>query len=159
MNAMIDTKHALLLERAGGGLAAELVMGLLTTARRIDAECAALLEPHGLSEGRFAALLAISAEPGAAPARIAERLGVTRATVTGLVDGLARAGWAVREPDPSDRRALILRSTSAGEALLAELAPRYGTWLQRLTDGIGSDTATVCADALTAIQRNAEATA
>ena len=159
MNAMIDTKHALLLERAGGGLAAETVMGLLTTARRIDAECAALLEPHGLSEGRFAALLAISAEPGAAPARIAERLGVTRSTVTGLVDGLVRAGWAVREPDPSDRRALVLRSTSAGEALLTELAPLYGTWLRRLTDGIGSDTVAVCADALTTIQRNAEATA
>ena len=44
--------------------AARLVMTVLTTARRIDAACAELLARHDLSEGRLAALLAVSAEPG-----------------------------------------------------------------------------------------------
>lgn len=61
---MIGVKQELLLSRLGNDEAARLVMTVLTTARRIDAACAELLARHDLSEGRLAALLAVSAEPG-----------------------------------------------------------------------------------------------
>src|SRR5256885_4071901 len=61
----------------------------LSLAARIDRDCAALLAPHGLSEGRFVLLFLLeSASEGLAPNHLAEQAGITRATVTGLLDGL-----------------------------------------------------------------------
>lgn len=87
---MIGVKQELLLSRLGNDEAARLVMTVLTTARRIDAACAELLARHDLLEGRLAALLAVSAEPGVTPRVLGDRLEVTSATVTGLLDRLER---------------------------------------------------------------------
>ena len=48
------------------------------------------LQPHGLSLGRFTLLMTLLREEGhrLKPSILAERAGVTRATVTGLLDGL-----------------------------------------------------------------------
>ena len=63
-------------------------------------ECAfqEALEPYGLSEGRFFVLCCLFSEEivgrkDPSPSEIAEQLGVTRATVTGLLDGLERDGF------------------------------------------------------------------
>lgn len=42
---------------------------------------------------------------------IARHLGLTSGAVTGLVDRLERAGWVVRERDPSDRRRVFVRTS------------------------------------------------
>jgi hypothetical protein len=71
----------------------------LSLAARIDRDCAALLAPHGLSEGRFVLLFLLeSASEGLAPNHLAEQAGITRATVTGLLDGLEREALAERRP-------------------------------------------------------------
>lgn len=160
MTDLVDTKHALLLDSAGGEQpAAALVMALLSTVRRIDAACASLLAQHGLTEGRFAVLLAISAQPGATPAELAERVGVRRATITGLLDGLAAAGFATRQSDAADRRSVRLRATPAGEALIATLRPQYAEWLADLTRDVGDSDAAALTHALAAIQRTLSAAA
>jgi len=41
--------------------------------------------------------------------RLAELTGLTTGAVTGLVDRLERRGYARREPDPTDRRRVIVR--------------------------------------------------
>ncbi|MGR4011133.1 MarR family winged helix-turn-helix transcriptional regulator [Leucobacter sp. 1207-22] len=130
----IDTKHELLSSRTSSD-EASFVMGMLTTVRMIDAACTKLLSAHGLTEGRFAALLAVSDEPGISPARLADRIGVIRATVTGLTDGLVKAGLIERAADTVDRRAFTLTTTQSGEELLAKLVPEYATWLTALTAG------------------------
>src|SRR5262245_65007808 len=61
---------------------------------------------HGLSPGRYAVLMALFArdEP-LAPSEIAERLGVTRATITGLVAGLVSDSFiAYVAADANDSR-------------------------------------------------------
>ena len=79
----------------------------LSLAAAIDRDCAALLAPHGLSEGRFVLLFLLDAAPdGLAPAVLAQQAGVSRATVTGLIDGLERKALVARQADASDRRAL-----------------------------------------------------
>jgi DNA-binding MarR family transcriptional regulator len=59
------------------------------------------------------------------PAELAEKAGVTRATMTGLIDTLEKDGLARRETDPNDRRTVLVRLTPAGEALLESTLPDY----------------------------------
>lgn len=154
MSNAIGIKQELLLSRLGGGEAARLVMTILTTARRIDASCAELLTRHDLSEGRLAALLAVSAEPGVTPRALGDRLEVTSATVTGLLDRLERDGLIERQPHVSDRRTHTLTTTRAGEQLISELVPVYADWLHQLGAGIGPAEHNCTALVLAAVQQN-----
>jgi DNA-binding MarR family transcriptional regulator len=43
------------------------------------------------------------------PSALARRTGLHAATMTGILDRLERGGWIVRERDPSDRRAVVVR--------------------------------------------------
>ena len=49
------------------------------------------------------------------PTAIAERLGVTTASVTGLLDRLAASGYLIRSPNPRDRRSVLVSLTDAGQ--------------------------------------------
>src|SRR5215475_894816 len=44
------------------------------------------------------------------PTALARRAGLHPATMTGILDRLQRGGWIVRERDPADRRAVVVRS-------------------------------------------------
>ncbi|QEA30048.1 MarR family transcriptional regulator [Microbacterium sp. CBA3102] len=158
MNEILDLKHELLRSRAGSGPGAELILGLLTTARKIDAACAEILARYGLSEGRLAVLLAVSDTPGIAPGQVAEQLGVTRATVTGLTDALEKSALLERAAVSGDRRSLSLRTTSAGEALVAELSPIYRDWLTVIAVDVSADQERATSAALAAIQRRLDET-
>ena len=93
-------------------------------------ECAfqAGLEPYGLSEGRFFVLCCLFSEEivghkAPSPSEIAEQLGVTRATVTGLLDGLERDGFLERHHDCKDRRALTIHLTEKGRGVMDRFIP------------------------------------
>jgi DNA-binding MarR family transcriptional regulator len=55
------------------------------------------------------------------PSELGERLIVTRATVTGLLDSLERRGFVSRSANPADRRSLLVEVTPAGLAVVQEL--------------------------------------
>ena len=96
--AMLERKHRALLEIAArrglpsaGGIG--LCFQLLSLAAAIDRDCAARLAPRGLSEGKFVLLFLLHEQAqGLAPHELAAGAGVTRATVTGLLDGLSADG-------------------------------------------------------------------
>lgn len=102
----------------------------LSLAADIDQNCAALLAPHGLSEGRFVLLFLLdAATEGLAPNALAERAGVTRATVTGLLDGLEREALVERHAHASDRRALCVRLTRKGKRVANAVVEQHGRWI------------------------------
>ena len=71
------------------------------------------------------------------PAELAERTGVTRATITGLVDTLERDGLVARTPNTDDRRMRAVSLTPRGSALLREILPehfRRMAWLMATLD-------------------------
>lgn len=154
MNTLVGAKQELLLSRLGDDASGRIIMTLLTTARQIDAACAVLLADYALSEGRLAALLAIADTPGITPGALATRVDVTRATVTGLIDGLERQALVSRGGDPTDRRSLSLTLTPAGDKLLTALTPQYAQWLGALGDGLSTEDQRVLLRALGVIQRN-----
>ena len=51
----------------------------------------------------------ISREGPLSPSALARRSGLHPATMTGILDRLERGGWIVRERDPADRRAVLIR--------------------------------------------------
>lgn len=80
---------------------------------------------RGLSPGRYAVLMALYAgDAPLAPSEIADRLRVTRATVTGLIGGLVQDDLvAYGSSDIADRRRKAITLTPKGRALMAEVVP------------------------------------
>jgi DNA-binding MarR family transcriptional regulator len=67
--------------------------------------------------------LNILLEAGSAPAgEIGERTGLTTGAVTRMVDRLERAGYVRREPDPADRRRVIVSPVAER---MARIGPMY----------------------------------
>lgn len=99
---------------------------LLQTAHIVEKQLAKGLEKANLSRGRHVALWCIfylGADDGITPAEIADQLGVTRATITGLLDGLERDSFIVREKHHKDRRKIIVRITEPGREKITEVWP------------------------------------
>jgi DNA-binding MarR family transcriptional regulator len=82
---------------------------------------------YGLSMGKFTLLMQLFVvdEKGLTPSECAERAGVTRATITGLLDGLERDGLVQRQPYPDDRRMLSVHLTDKGRQLLFQMLPDH----------------------------------
>ncbi|MGY1745669.1 MarR family winged helix-turn-helix transcriptional regulator [Blastococcus sp. SYSU D00695] len=67
---------------------------------------------------------------------IAHVLGTTPRNVTGLVDGLSGAGLVVRDPHPTDRRAVLVSLTDRGARLAADLAAGQAELAGQLLGGL-----------------------
>ncbi|MDB6094746.1 MAG: MarR family transcriptional regulator [Verrucomicrobia bacterium] len=104
------------------------------------------LNRHNISQGRFGVLMILlnncrnDGQPSAlSPAELAERTGVTRATITGLIDTLERDGLVTRSPDAVDRRMMEVSLTEKGRAALHEILPehfrRMSSLMQSLDEG------------------------
>lgn len=111
----------------------QLCFQTLSLAAAIDHDCATLLAPYGLSEGRFILLFLLETAPkGLAPNVLAQRSGVTRATVTGLLDGLEREALIERQHDTSDRRAICITLTPKGKQIAKKVFDEHTRWIANL---------------------------
>jgi DNA-binding MarR family transcriptional regulator len=86
-----------------------------------------ILGNYGLSQGRFLTLSVMNRTPDEAvnPSSLADKLGVTRATMTGLLGGLEKNYLVERLAHPGDRRKTGIRLTARGRQILAEILPDY----------------------------------
>lgn len=89
---------------------------------------------HQVSRGDFHALLHIMvAQTAGTPltmAQLRQRMGVSAAAITYLVDRMIEAGHIRREPDPADRRKALLRYEDSGMALAHTFFSPLGTHLR-----------------------------
>jgi DNA-binding MarR family transcriptional regulator len=116
--------------------ACEVFMNLLRTGDEVFRLMHAHYHGHSISQGRFVVLLLLFdqlAGNSAAhtPAELAEKAGVTRATMTGLIDTLERDGLVHREPDLADRRMLSVTLTKKGDEFIKALLPVH---FRRITE-------------------------
>jgi DNA-binding MarR family transcriptional regulator len=83
------------------------------------------LAAEGISLGRFMVLAVLDRTPDhPLPAsELAEAAGVTKQTVTSLLDGLARDGFVTRQPCSEDRRCVLVRLEEKGRLLLERILP------------------------------------
>ena len=88
------------------------------------------LARHNITQGRFSVLMILlnrcaGEAQSLGPAELADAAGVSRATMTGLIDTLERDGLVTREPDTVDRRMMLVRLTARAEALMQEILPPH----------------------------------
>ncbi|MDI7278029.1 MAG: MarR family transcriptional regulator [Anaerolineae bacterium] len=79
----------------------------------------ALLEKTGLHRGQPPVLRALWEQEGLTHTELAERLQVTPATMTRMLQRMERAGFVERRPDPADQRLSRVYLTGAGRAVRA----------------------------------------
>jgi DNA-binding MarR family transcriptional regulator len=113
-----------LLYPAASVTATECAMNLVLTADLLQKRIATLLQPFHLTpaSGLVLSMLAEAASP-LPPNEIADRLIISRATVTGLLDSLERRAYIRRRPHPSDRRMILADITEAGRQTASAFRP------------------------------------
>src|SRR4051794_2940976 len=82
------------------------------------------------------------------PSALARRAGLHPATITGILDRLERNGWIVRERDPSDRRAVVVRVLPDRYADLLRLYSRMSRSMNKLLAGYSDSELATIADFL-----------
>lgn len=102
--------------------ATECAMNLASTGDLLISRIAATLQPLDVTPSG-GLVLGILKDAGAPcpPNYISERLIVSRATVTGVLDTLAKRGLVRREPHPDDRRMVLVHLTEAGSRMADEV--------------------------------------
>lgn len=144
MTRVLEFKHLALINEAERRSDANLgqlrlCFQLLALSSAIDRDCASRLAPHGLSEGRFIVLFLLHGAGGTLPPHeLAERAGVTRATISGLLDGLQRDGLLQRRNDAEDGRRLQIVLTARGKRLAGDLFDQHTQWIGGLFNGLDS---------------------
>ncbi len=121
--------------------ALEVYLHLLRTGDEVFRVTNALLSANHISQGRFTVLTLLlnnseNCPSPRTPAELAEMAGVTRATMTGLVDTLERDGFVRREPDPYDRRMMSVSLTPAGQEFLSQFLPEHFRRMSALMAGL-----------------------
>lgn len=96
-------------------------VGARLALRDTDLDCLELLQLHG----------------PLTPSVLARRAGLHPATVTGVLDRLQRGGWVVRErdPDATDRRAVIVRALRERTAEMFRLYSEMNTAMDQICAG------------------------
>lgn len=94
---------------------------------------------HDLSQGSFLTLIVMNRAPEdeVNPSVLAEQVGVTRATMTGLLDRLERKGYVARFAHSKDRRKVTVQLTLSGRSVLNGMLPDYYGHIAKLMKNLG----------------------
>lgn len=119
----------------------EVVGRLLLCAHHLENALVAALKPLGLSFGDFDVLNTlrrVGAPSGTNPRELARSSLITSGAMTARLDRLANAGLIERDPDPTDRRGVLVRLTDAGTQLADEALTAVLVADERFLDPLGS---------------------
>ncbi|MEV6522426.1 MarR family transcriptional regulator [Longispora sp. NPDC051575] len=111
-----------------------------------------------LSSGRYRLLADLEDHGGEkSPSDLAASMGVSRATVTGLVDRLERDGLVLRRSSAEDGRSAVVVLTARGAQKLRDLAGEHFGRLEAMVSGLSARERTVFLDLLGRVTRGVAA--
>ena len=102
----------------------------------------------GLNDVDLDCLDLIARQGPLSPGALAQRAALHPATVTGILDRLEEGGWVVRERDPSDRRAVVVRALREKSAELSRLYAGMNSSMSGICSGYDDAGLRVVADFL-----------
>ena len=108
-------------------------VGTVLSLMRIGSDLLELLDgrllEHNLLHGRWITLILLMRNGWESqPSMLAEQQGVSRATMTGLLDVLEREGFVVRTASEKDSRQKLVKITARGRRLLDRTLPSHYDW-------------------------------
>lgn len=111
----------------------QIIVSLRRIIRAVDLHSRRLMEHSGMTGPQLAALQEIHRQGAVSAGDVARAIHLSQGTVTGILGRLAARGYITRERSETDRRATVIRMTTAGQAVLAQ-APSLlqDSFLQRL---------------------------
>ncbi len=115
----------------------EVFLNILHTGDVVSRAEESFLSAYGLNQARLIILMLLDESEGSLrSSELAEQANVSRATMTGLLDTLERAELVARAIDPQDRRALNVKITSKGEALLNKIRTPFFKWSSEILSAL-----------------------
>jgi MarR family transcriptional regulator, organic hydroperoxide resistance regulator len=115
-----------------------------------------VLRPHDLTWTGFLVMWLLWLWESMETRHVAESVGISKATLTGVTKTLMSRGLIDRVPSDVDRRLVSLRLSDKGEELMAELYPEFNRAEAELVDGIPASDVAVLTEALRRIVTVAE---
>lgn len=120
----------------------ELVVRLYKFSSDLEKAKETHFKQYGLSDGRFMVLMAIwEAHAPIKATDIADKLGVSRATMTGLIDSLIKDNFVEKKDCPEDRRAAYLSLSDHGHTFLKKMLPEHFLCVKNFADTITDEEA------------------
>ena len=116
------------------------MLGIKQAAEGIQAEVLDVLQAeYHLSEGKFCALIVLHQNrEGVAPSQLAAKVGVTRATISNMLQRLERDGMVDVVPAAGDGRGKVVRLTAKGISFMDTILPphylRVTKLMEKLTE-------------------------
>lgn len=100
-----------------------------------------LQQTYHLSEGKFCALIVLHqrGEKGMAPSELAEKVGVTRATISNMLQRMERDGLVYIRPAEQDGRGKIVNLTQTGCDFMEEILPPHYLRVSKLMEKLTED--------------------
>lgn len=108
----------------------------------------------GLTRAQASVLGHLSRQEGINQVGLAQTMEIEPITLARLLDRLEEAGFVERRPDPSDRRARLLRLTPAAHAVLERIRAISDEVLDYACAGIPADRRAMLAEVLTDMRGN-----
>ena len=108
--------------KSASDLSAHVGYWLRYVSNHVSQAFARKMEAHGVTVAEWVLMRQLLEEEALAPSHLADRMGMTRGAISKLADRLIAKSMLVRAADPKDGRAQTLALTSAGRALVPELA-------------------------------------
>ena len=135
------------------------LLRLMRVGNDVQTAVAAHLQEQGISMARFTVLAQLmrAGDHQSTPSELASRAGVTRATITGLIDGLEKSRWVQRQIHPDDRRSTIVELTQEGIAFLRSILPDHAEYITGMVRGIPEEDLLHLEQTLTRLEENLEA--
>jgi MarR family transcriptional regulator, negative regulator of the multidrug operon emrRAB len=116
--------------------AVKIMISLLQTSREIYNEMSSQLSSFGLTQGKFRILLGLfHRQSPLKPSELAKHAGVSRSTMTGLIDGLEHDKF-IRRGSHKDGRSTTIYLTEEGIEVMNRLLPFYREHSTKLMSGL-----------------------
>lgn len=120
-------------------LSEELIVHLVTTSRFLERQGNRELAAHGLKQGQYTVLKAISQAPGIRQNQITSHMLFEKSNLSKIVSKLKKMELITEKKRPQDGRSSLLYTTPAGDALAekcgAHLAAMAEVFTRPLSDG------------------------
>ncbi len=96
-----------------------------------------LFANHGISESKFYVLLLLSySKEGMVLSEIGDKMLVTRANMTGLIDRMEKEELVEKKVNPKDKRSSIAYLTKKGRNLFEEIKDTHIDFSKQMTSGL-----------------------